>query len=266
MMRLDLTILQAIILGLVQGLGEFLPISSSAHLVLVPWLFKWSDPGLTFDIALHIGTLVAVIIYFWEDWLKLIFKGLTDVRSTEGRLFWYLALASIPGAVTGFLLEKKAETIFREPLLIAVMLIVMGILLYWADRRSSKNIEMSNITFGACILIGISQALAIIPGVSRSGITMTAGLLLGLTRKSTARFSFLLSTPIIFGAALVKLPYVISHPDMITVNFMVGMLVSSLTGIISIVFLLRYVQAKDFLPFVWYRFLLGALVIMAILV
>ena len=261
-----MTILQAVILGLAQGLGEFLPISSSAHLVLLPWLFGWTDPGLTFDIALHIGTLVGVVIYFWKDWWQLIIKGFTDVRSREGRLFWYLVVASVPGAMGGFLLEEKAETIFRSPLLIAVMLIGMGILLYWADRRSAKNIEISNITFGTSLLIGISQALAIIPGVSRSGITMTTGLLMGMTREGAARFSFLLSTPIIFGAAMVKLPYVISNSSMITVNFTIGMVVSCITGLVSIGFLLRYVQTKDFLPFAWYRFILGSLVIVITLV
>ena len=258
-----MTILQAIILGLVQGLGEFLPISSSAHLVLVPWFFGWADPGLTFDIALHLGTLFAVVIYFWKDWWQLITKGLTDVRSVQGRLFWYLAAASVPGGIAGFLLEKKAETVFRAPVLIATMLIVMGGLLYWADRRSAKTTGINQISFGSSLLIGISQALAIIPGVSRSGITMTTGLLLGLTREGSARFSFLLSAPIIFGAALVKLPQVISNPSVLNINFMAGVLVSCLTGVASIGFLLRYVQTKDFLPFVWYRFILGALVIVA---
>ena len=261
-----MTLLQAAILGLVQGLGEFLPISSSAHLVLVPWLFGWTDPGLTFDVALHIGTLLAVVIYFWKDWWHLITKGFTDVRSAEGRLFWYLVAASVPGAIGGFLLEKKAETVFRSPILIAMMLILMGVLLYWADRRSAKNIELKNITFETSILIGISQALAIIPGVSRSGITMTTGLLMGVTREGAARFSFLLSTPIIFGAAVVKLPHVISNSSMINVNFTIGILVSCITGIASIGFLLRYIQTKDFLPFVWYRFVLGALVIMMTMV
>ena len=238
-----------------------MPISSSAHLVLVPWFFRWTDPGLTFDVALHVGTLVAVVLYFWRDWWQLIIKGFTDVRSTKGRLFWYLAAATVPGAAAGYLLEEKAETVFRSPALIAVMLILMGILLYWADRRSAKNIEMNHITFGASILIGISQALAIIPGVSRSGITMTTGLLTGMTREGAARFSFLLSTPIILGAAMVKLPHVISNSSMITLSFVIGMLVSCITGIVSIGFLLRYVQTKNFLPFAWYRFILGALVL-----
>jgi len=256
-----LTIVQSVVLGLAQGLGEFLPISSSAHLVLVPWFFRWTDPGLTFDVALHVGTLVAVVLYFWRDWWQLIIKGFTDVRSAKGRLFWYLAAASVPGAAAGYLLEKKAETIFRSPVLIATMLIVMGILLYWADRRSAKNVAIEDITFGTSILIGISQALAIIPGVSRSGITITTGLLMGVTREDAARFSFLLSAPIILGAAMVKLPHVISNSSMITVSFIIGMLVSCVTGIVSIGFLLRYVQTKNFLPFAWYRFMLGALVI-----
>ena len=261
-----MTILQVVILGLAQGLGEFLPISSSAHLVLIPWLLRWADPGLTFDVALHVGTLVAVIIYFWKDWWQLIIKGFTDPRSVKGRMFWYLVAASVPGALSGFLLEDKAETVFRSPILIATMLIVMGILLYWADRRSAKKIEINNITFGTSLFIGISQALAIIPGVSRSGITMTTGLLMGLNREGAARFSFLLSTPIIFGAAMVKLPGVISNSSVINVNFAIGMLVSCITGIASIGFLLRYVQTKDFLPFAWYRFILGALVIMITMV
>jgi undecaprenyl-diphosphatase len=264
-MRCGLSTLQAAILGLVQGLGEFLPISSSAHLVLIPWLFKWNDPGLTFDIALHIGTLIAVAIYFWKDWLKLITKGLTDVRSTEGKLFWYLVAATIPGAVVGFLLEKKAETIFREPILIATMLILLGVLLYWADRRGVKHIEMNRITFRTSLFIGLSQALAIIPGVSRSGITMTMGLLMGLTREGAARFSFLLAAPIIFGAALVKLPFLISNPSILTINFIIGILVSFVIGILSIGFLLRYVQTNNFLPFAWYRFILGSLVIVIVL-
>ena len=261
-----MTILQAAILGLAQGLGEFLPISSSAHLVLIPWLLRWTDPGLTFDVALHFGTLVAVVIYFWKDWWELIIKGFTDVRSVKGRLFWYLVAATVPGAIGGFLLEKKAETLFRSPMLIAMMLILMGILLYWADRRSSKKTEISHMTFGTSLLIGISQVLAIIPGVSRSGITMTTGLLMGLTREGAVRFSFLLSTPIILGAAMVKLPGIISNPSLITLDFTIGMAVSCITGIASIGFLLRYVRTKDFSPFVWYRFMVGVVVIMITIV
>lgn len=260
-----MTIWQAVVMGIVQGLGEFLPISSSAHLVLVPWLFRWHDPGLTFDIALHIGTLIAVIAYFWRDWVKLIQGAFQGTKTTEGRLFWFLVLATIPGAIMGFLLEEKAETVFRNPVLIAVMLIVLGVILYWADRKGRKLTEVNNISLGQSLLIGISQALAIIPGVSRSGITMTTGLLLGLTRESAARFSFLLSAPVIFGAGVIKVPDIIANPGMVDAPFLVGMLVSALSGAASIGFLLKYVQKKNFLPFVWYRFLLGALVLLVAL-
>lgn len=259
-----MTLFQSIVMGLVQGLGEFLPISSSAHLVLVPWLLKWHDPGLTFDVALHLGTLIAVILYFWKDWVKLITAGLTNVKSSDGRLFWYLVAASIPGAIFGFLLEDQAATIFRSPLLIAFMLIIMGVILYWADQKSRKTTEIKNISFATAMWIGLSQALAIIPGVSRSGITITTALLTGLTRESAARFSFLLSTPIILGAALVKLPDVIANPAMISLSFVVGMLVSAIVGLVSIYVLLKYVQSKSYLPFAWYRFALGAIVIVAV--
>ncbi len=256
-----MTLFQAVVLGLVQGLGEFLPISSSAHLVLAPWLFNWPDPGLTFDIALHIGTLIGVLMYFWRDWVTLVTKGLTNPRSTDGRLFWFLAAASVPGAAVGYLLEDMAETVFRSPLLIAAMLILMGVVLLLADRKVSHKTHVRDITFATSFLIGLSQALAIIPGVSRSGITISAGLVLGLTREGAARFSFLLSTPIIFGAALVKLPFVASNPEMITTSFIVGMIVSCITGILAIGFLLRYVQTRTFLPFVIYRFALGLVIV-----
>ncbi len=255
---------QAIILGLFQGLGEFLPISSSAHLVLIPWLFHWEDPGLTFDIALHIGTLIAVIIYFWKDWLRLVTQGFTAPRTTDGRLFWYLIIATVPGAIVGYALEQKAETIFRTPLLIAIALIVMGAILFWAERRSSKKDDLNKISLQTSLLIGLSQVLAIIPGVSRSGITITTGLLSGLSREAAARFSFLLSTPIILSAAIIKVPYLVSHPDVIDANFLIGMVVAFVIGIASISFLLRYVRTKTFLPFVWYRFAFGVLVIIII--
>ncbi len=261
-----MTILQAIVLGLVQGLGEFLPISSSGHLVLAPWLFGWPDPGLTFDVALHVGTLLAVVAYFWKDWLRLIAAGFTAARSQEGRLFWYLVLATIPGAIGGLLLEKWAETTFRAPLLTAGMLIAFGLVLYWTDRQGGKDVEVKDITMKTSIIIGIAQILALIPGVSRSGITMTAGLGLGLTREGATRFSFLLLAPIIFGAAVMKLPHLLANPAEITLNFMLAVLVSCLSGFASIGFLLRYVRTRSFLPFVWYRLTLGALVIIVSLI
>jgi len=256
-----MSILHSVVLGLVQGLGEFLPISSSAHLVLVPWLFKWEDPGLTFDIALHVGTLVAIILYFWRDWLNLISKGLTKPKERDGKLFWVLVLATIPGAVIGFLLENKAETTFRNPILIALMLILLGIVLYYVDRKGRKQTDLKNISLTTGVLIGLSQALAVIPGVSRSGITMTTALALGMTREGAARFSFLLSAPIIFGAAAIKIPKVIANPAMMNLQFVTGMAVACVAGLASIGFLLRYLQTKTFLPFAWYRFILGAAVI-----
>jgi undecaprenyl-diphosphatase len=256
-----MTVWQAAVLGLVQGLGEFLPISSSAHLVLIPWICNWQDPGLTFDIALHAGTLLSLVAYFWRDWLKLVRGGTRGFSTAEGRLFWFIAAATLPGAGIGFLLEHKAETVFRSPALIAVMLILMGILLLLADRKGNKSTALSDISFSTSFSIGVSQALAIIPGVSRSGITMTAGLFAGLTREATARFSFLLSAPIIFGAAAVKVPELVSHPEMVDMPFLVGVAVSALSGFASIAVLLRYVQQRDFTPFVWYRFGLGLLVL-----
>lgn len=254
-------LIQAIVLGVVQGLGEFLPISSSAHLVLVPWLMNWVYFGLTFDIALHVGTLIAVVIYFWKDWLILLRKGLTRPKEREGKLFWYLVLATIPGALIGFMLENIAETVFRHPVLIACMLILLGIILYVVDRKGKKQIDVEHITLKTSFLIGLSQALAIIPGVSRSGITMTTALALGMTREGAARFSFLLSAPIILGAALVKMPEVIANPGMIDASFLTGMAVACIAGLASIGLLLRYLQTKTFLPFVLYRFILGAVII-----
>ncbi|HOW56830.1 MAG TPA: undecaprenyl-diphosphatase UppP [Smithellaceae bacterium] len=256
-----MSFLQSVILGLLQGLGEFLPVSSSGHLIVVPWLLGWPDHGLTFDIALHFGTLIAVVVYFWRDWISLLISGFTAAGSREGRLFWYLVLATLPGAAIGYLLEDIAEKVFRNPLLIAGALIALGILLFWADKKSKKEKQLQEITLRTSFLIGLSQALAIIPGVSRSGVTITAGLSLGLTREAATRFSFLLSAPIIFGAAIIKLPHIVAHPSLITINFISGMVVSCLVGLASIGFLLRYVQTKTFLPFVIYRFALGALVI-----
>jgi undecaprenyl-diphosphatase len=256
---------QSVILGLLQGVGEFLPISSSAHLVLEPWLFKLEDPGLTFDIALHLGTLVAVLLYFWRDWLNLIQKGLTNPGHGEGKLFWYLVFATIPGAAIGFLLEHKAETVFRNPVLIALMLIVMGIVLYAADRVSRKQVDLKQISLKKSLVIGLSQALAVIPGISRSGITMTTAMVLGMTREGAARFSFLLSAPIIFGAAVIKIPDIIRNPSLIDIPFVTGTAVACITGLASIGFLLRFVRTKTFLPFAWYRFALGAVVIVVAL-
>lgn len=254
-----MTILQAVILGIVQGLGEFLPISSSAHLVLIPWLVGWQDPGLTFDVALHMGTLLAVVLYFWRDWMGLFKGAIRPKPSYERRMFWYLVIATIPGAAIGLALESKAETVFRNPLLIGVMLIIMGILLYVADRRRQLR-TMDTMTLFDAILIGLSQALAIIPGVSRSGSTMTVARWLSLTREDAAKFSFLMSTPIIMGAGLLSIRHL--HLTDINTAFIVGVITSFIIGILSISFLLRYLKTSDFKIFVGYRFLLGLAVIL----
>jgi undecaprenyl-diphosphatase len=253
------TILQAVILGIVQGLGEFLPISSSAHLVLIPWAFGWQDPGLTFDVALHMGTLLAVVIYFWRDWIGLLKGALSPRPSYERRTFWYLVIATVPGAAIGLALESKAETVFRNPLLIGVMLIIMGILLYLADRRSQLR-TIDTMTLSDAILIGLSQALAIIPGVSRSGSTMTVARWLSLKREDAARFSFLMSTPIVFGAGILSMRHL--HLTDINTAFIVGVITSFIIGILSISFLLRYLKTSDFKIFVGYRFLIGIAVIL----
>jgi len=253
-----MTVIHALILGIVQGLGEFLPISSSAHLVLVPWLFGWEDPGLTFDVALHMGTLFAVVLYFWKDWVKLIKAALRPDASEDKRIFWYLVVATIPGALFGFALEKKAETVFRSPLLIGIMMIVMGILLYLADKKREIR-KVNTMTLKEAIWIGLSQALAIIPGVSRSGSTMTTARFFTLTREDAARFSFLMSTPIILGAGVLKL----RHLTMASINlpFSVGVITSFVVGILSISFLLKYLKNNSFRIFVGYRLVIGLIVI-----
>jgi len=250
---------EAVIMGLVQGLGEFLPISSSAHLILTPWLFGWQDPGLAFDVALHIGTLVAVLAFFWQDWLVLARDGLTGRRTLAGRMFWCLVVATIPGAAFGLLFEDYISTVFRNPLLIGVMLIIMGIILYLADHYAPALKGMDRVGWKESIWIGISQAFAMIPGVSRSGITMTAGRLLGLNRETSARFSFLLSTPIIVGAGLMQGRHL--TPADLTGPFVAGVIVSAAVGYLAIKFLLRFLVNNNFFIFVIYRFILGLAVI-----
>jgi len=260
---LGLETLQAAVLGIVQGLGEFLPISSSAHLVLVPWLFGWRDPGLAFNVALHVGTLVAVVAYFWRDWLVLLQHGLTGRGTREAVLFWYLVAATIPGALAGWLLEDYAETVFRTPALVGTMLIIMGVILYVADRTGRRLRRLDDITLGHALLIGLAQAFAIVPGVSRSGATITAARLLGIEREAAARFSFLLSTPIILGAGVMQLKDI--TPADLNAPFIVGVTVSAVTGFLAIGFLLRYVATKNFNLFVWYRFAVGLLVLAVVL-
>jgi undecaprenyl-diphosphatase len=265
-----MNIFQAFILGMVQGLGEFLPISSSAHLILVPWVFRWRDPGLGFDVALHLGTLAAVLVYFRHD-VKLLICGFWNslFRSTRDlqndlnqKMAWLLAVASVPGAVIGKLLEEKAETVFRNPFLIAVTLTGFGLVLFLADRFGRKQKKMEAVQLWDAILIGLSQALAIIPGISRSGSTIAAGLGLGFHREDAARFSFLMSIPIILGAGLAHARHL--GADVGVVELSVGFHASAVFGFLSIRYLLRYVARKNFNIFVWYRLAVSAMILILI--
>lgn len=252
---------------MVQGLGEFLPISSSAHLILVPWFFGWRDPGLGFDVALHWGTLAAVLVYFRHDVLLLacgfwrsLFYSTRDLKNDlYQRLAWLLAVASVPGAVVGKLLEEQVESVFRNPLLIAMTLGGFGLVLLLADRAGSKQKRLEGIRWWEALLIGCSQALAIIPGVSRSGSTIAAGLGLGFQRADAARFSFLMSIPIIFGAGLVKARHIGSDVGFVALG--VGFISAAVFGFLSIRYLLRYVAVKNFDIFVGYRLALSAAIL-----
>ena len=259
----------AIVLGIVQGVGEFLPISSSGHLIIVRWLFNWEsiieqaggNIDIALDVALHVGTLLAVLIYFFQDWLEMTIKGLTTGLQTKpGKMFWYLVAATIPGGVAGLVLESKIEHIFRsQPLIIAGGLAIMGVILYYVDKNFAARTNLEKITFKQALLIGTAQALALIPGVSRSGITMTTGRLLGFTREASAKFSFLLATPIIAGAALKHMPDIIHN--IASPLFLVGTLTSALVGLFSIRFLLKYLQKNNFAIFAIYRLALAALIV-----
>ncbi len=250
--------IQAIVLGVVQGLTEFLPVSSSAHLILVPWLLRWRDPGLAFDVVLHLGTLLALLAYYWRDWLDM-GMSLVDGRQMPRRLLFLLIIASVPGAIIGLLLEKQAETIFRSPVLIATTLALMGIALWAGDSIGSKKRKISDITFVDALLIGLSQALAIIPGVSRSGATITTSRLLGIDRPDAANFSFLMATPIIAGAGLLEARKLL-HSGL-TADLGWGFVASAIFSLLAIVGLLRFVRTHSYRPFAIYRIVLGIAVI-----
>lgn len=259
-----MTIFHSIILGIVQGLGEFLPISSSAHLVLMPWLFNFPDPGLAFDAALHFGTAIAVVAFFWRDFVRYIKAFLHSISSRsvtthDERLAWYLIICSVPGAIIGMALEDKAASLFRSPLLIAVTLSVAGIILLLADKYGKKTKGIEKISFADAIIVGTAQAIAIIPGVSRSGITMIASLSRGIERSDAARFSFLLSAPITIGAALYASRKIL-HTSL-DAAFFVGVIVSAIVGYLSIKYLLKFLQLRSFAVFTAYRLALAALVV-----
>ena len=260
-----MTVFQAVILGLVQGLAEFLPISSSAHLVLTPWVFGWSDPGLSFDVALHVGTLIAVLWYFRAEWVKLTQSAIALVRTRradteEKRRFLYLVVATIPAAVGGVLLEDYAETTFRSPALMAVTLMVMGVVLWAVDRYAARDRPLSALSLRDAVLIGLAQVLALVPGVSRSGSTMTAGRALRLDRQSAAVFSFLMSMPVTAAAALLKVPDLL-RTEGITPTLIAGVLSAGISSWLAIAVLLRYISLHSFGVFAVYRLALGALIL-----
>jgi undecaprenyl-diphosphatase len=269
------SILQAIVLGLTQGVTEFAPISSSGHLILVPWLFGWSildDPNLnkTFDVALHVGTLVGALAYFRRDvWRYLVAFGQSararSITTTDQRLAWALVIGTIPGAVAGALFEDVIQEHLGQPWLIAVMLAVFGVVLYAVDRAARSDRTIDDVTVRRGGILGLAQALALQPGVSRSGVTMTAGRLLGLDRESAARFSFLLAMPIIAGAGLYKaLDLVQTGFQGYASEFFWGFVSSAVSGFLVIWGLLRYLRSHDFKIFMVYRLAVAALVLLLI--
>lgn len=252
-------IYQALILGIVQGLTELLPISSSAHLTIIPWIFNWNIPA-SFDVALHFGTLLAIVIFFFKDWIELIKGGFCYVvkkeKTVQGRMFWYIVLATIPGGIIGFILDHFFEGVLSRPIIIAIALIVMGIALYIIDEKSKSKVTYEEMTLKQTFLIGLSQALAFIPGVSRSGVTMTTARAMGIKREAAAKYSFLLSTPIVLAATVLKFKdFVFNIP------FLIGVLSSFLVGILVIKFLLKYLQKGSFKAFAIYRVIFGILII-----
>jgi len=273
-----LNLLQAILLGIVQGATEFIPISSSAHLIIVPWLFHWDDPGLAFDVALHLGTLVALLGFFASDWVRLIRAGIASIverkigNDLDRRLAWLLVLGSIPGAIAGVLAESKIEELFHAPdaphnasamVAMGIIIALLGAALFVSERIARHVRALKQVSLVDALLIGCAQALAIFPGVSRSGATITAGLALGLEREAAARFSFLLSAPIIAGAGMksaFNLVRACVAPSELML-FAAGFLAATISGYACIKFLLRFLQRHSTDIFVYYRWLLAALVI-----
>jgi len=260
------SVAQALILGLIQGLSEFLPVSSSAHLTLAPWLFGWPDPGLAFDVALHVGTLVAVLAFFQAQWIALIAAAWNivvrrRVETEEERRVIFLIVATIPGAIAGLALEKYAESTFRDPKLIAIVLIVMGIVLWAVDRVAPQERPLAAMRWTDALMIGLAQMFAIVPGVSRSGSTITAGRALRLTREGAAVFSFLMSMPIIAAASILKVPHVLKSEGL-SLPLVVGVLASAISGWLAITVLLRFVVRRSYGVFAVYRIVVGVIVLL----
>lgn len=265
-----MSLLQAVILAIVQGLTELLPISSSGHLFAISWLLGWPDQGLAFDVSLHIGTLAAVIIYFFKDWMQILAMGFgidyvpnPDLKLNP-RLLWMLAAATIPVGLAGLAFKHVAETKFRNAFVIGTMLVVIGLLMAWAERVSRRAKNISQVSVTDAMAIGVAQALAIVPGTSRSGITMTAALFRDLDRPTAARFSFLLSTPAIAAAGLKTLYDAVKEGGiqaLLTQELVIGILVSGIVGYLVIAFLMKFLVRNGFRPFIYYRIVFGILLI-----
>lgn len=253
--------LVVVLLSIVQGITEFLPISSSAHLFLLPWFFNLPDPGLTFSAAIHIGTSMALLIFFWKDFYRLIKK--------RDRLLWAIIIATIPAVIVGYFGDKLIEQTFHQssfaPLVIGLGMIFFSVVMYWVDKKAKLEVDITHIGYRRALIIGLAQVLALIPGTSRSGITITAGEYLGLKRSDAARFSFLLATPISLGAGLYKLSQIITTTEHngITMGMVVlGIIVSFGVGLAVIAWLLDYLKRHSLLIFVIYRIILGALILL----
>lgn len=258
--------IQIAFLALIQGLTEFLPISSSGHLILMPQLFGWQDQGLAFDVAVHVGTLAAVVIYFrndiWlmtRDWSNSI---VTRQPTSNSRLAWWVIFATIPAVAFGLFLNNDLEDTLRNPLIIAATTIGFGVLLWWSDIKGQKVRDEYSLSFKDIMIIGFAQAIALIPGTSRSGITITAALMIGLTPQAAARFSFLLSIPIILGAGLLKLKDLIESTNPVQWDALIGgAVLSFISAYIVIALFLKWINKIGMAPFALYRFALGALLI-----
>jgi undecaprenyl-diphosphatase len=265
-----MSIFQAIILALVQGITEFLPVSSSAHLALAPWLFGWPDQGLTFDIALHLGTLLALLAYFARDWLQICAQAVGVNYSPDPelrlnrRLLWLIIVATLPIGICGLRYKEAAETTLRNPVIMGSMLIAVALVMLLAERSGRQHRTVAGITIGDAITVGLSQALAIVPGTSRSGITISTGLFRGLDRHTAGRFSLLLSTPAV-GAASASAGYDLYRgggiPNDMLLPFTIGILVSAVTGAICIALFLRFLRTRTLRIFAYYRIAFGAFVL-----
>ncbi len=266
---------QAIILALVQALTEFLPISSTAHLTLFPWMLHWRDPGLAFDVALHAGTLAAVVMYFFKDWLTLALCGVgitypasatTEQVAQNRRMFWYMVIGTLPAAVLGKAFHHYIEDELRQPMIIGVSLVVVALLMSWADSRTNLTRSLWQSNLGDAVSIGTAQAIALWPGVSRSGITITTGLFRNFTREAATRFSFLLSAPVVAGAVLTEVPKLLKmHKagglDLPLSTLVISVLVSGVAGYFVIAFFLRYLRTRTLKVFVVYRLVFGIIIL-----